>query len=107
MKQLVEGLKHCHDQGVLHRDIKASNILIDNFGNLKLGASIVLRRLEFFRADACELRCSFSGFWARTELLRNRFGFQVLKQSDHPVVPTAGAPARIRGALEPPELAQL
>ena len=37
MKQLVEGLKHCHDQGVLHRDIKASNILIDNFGNLKLG----------------------------------------------------------------------
>jgi cyclin-dependent kinase 12/13 len=37
MKQLVEGLKHCHDQRVLHRDIKASNILIDNFGNLKLG----------------------------------------------------------------------
>ena len=36
VKQLVEGLKHCHDQRVLHRDIKASNILVDNYGNLKL-----------------------------------------------------------------------
>jgi cyclin-dependent kinase 12/13 len=36
MKQLVEGLQHCHQHRVLHRDIKASNVLIDNYGNLKL-----------------------------------------------------------------------
>jgi len=36
MKQLTEGLKFCHDKRMLHRDIKASNILIDNMGNLKL-----------------------------------------------------------------------
>lgn len=36
MKQLVEGLQHCHQHHVLHRDIKASNVLIDNHGNLKL-----------------------------------------------------------------------
>jgi serine/threonine protein kinase len=50
MKQLVEGLKHCHDQGVLHRDIKASNILIDNFGNLKLGTNVLPMRCECVRA---------------------------------------------------------
>ncbi|WOL01585.1 hypothetical protein Cni_G10302 [Canna indica] len=36
MKQLLEGLSHCHSRGVLHRDIKGSNLLIDNNGILRI-----------------------------------------------------------------------
>ncbi|URE10554.1 kinase family [Musa troglodytarum] len=36
MRQLLEGLAHCHGRRVLHRDIKGSNLLIDNNGMLRI-----------------------------------------------------------------------
>lgn len=36
-QQLLHGLAYLHRKGVIHRDIKGSNILINNRGELKLG----------------------------------------------------------------------
>ncbi|CAN6244723.1 unnamed protein product [Urochloa humidicola] len=36
MSQILEGLRHCHARGVLHRDIKGSNLLVGNDGVLKI-----------------------------------------------------------------------
>ncbi|KAK4405648.1 putative serine/threonine-protein kinase [Sesamum angolense] len=36
VRQLLSGLEHCHKHNVLHRDIKGSNLLIDDGGVLKI-----------------------------------------------------------------------
>jgi len=35
-KQIVEGLGYVHSKGILHRDIKLDNILMDGKGNVKV-----------------------------------------------------------------------
>ena len=36
MKQLLDGVAYMHKQKILHRDIKGSNLLLDNKGRLKI-----------------------------------------------------------------------
>jgi len=35
-RQLMEGVNHCHTSGVVHRDLKAENILLDGNNNIKI-----------------------------------------------------------------------
>ena len=36
LKQIVAGTEYCHANGVMHRDMKPQNILIDKLGDVKL-----------------------------------------------------------------------
>jgi len=46
MKQLLEGLMYCHKNKILHRDIKGSNLLINNQGQLQLADFGLARPFE-------------------------------------------------------------
>ena len=48
-KQLIKGLEHCHSRGVVHRDSKLDNILINSSGQLKIcdfGVSKIVKQGE-------------------------------------------------------------
>ena len=50
-KQVVEGLIYCHSKGIVHRDIKLDNLLLDQYGNVKICDFGVSRHLENVRTD--------------------------------------------------------
>ena len=51
MSQLVESLQCLHRQGILHRDLKLSNLLLSKDWNIKLGDFGLAARLEDPRAE--------------------------------------------------------
>lgn len=50
-KQFIEGVEYLHHRSVLHRDIKGSNILLDNNGQLKLADFGLARTYQKRRRD--------------------------------------------------------
>lgn len=36
-RQIVEGLRHIHGQGIIHRDLTPNNIFFDARGDIKIG----------------------------------------------------------------------
>lgn len=41
MIQLLRGVKHLHDNWILHRDLKTSNLLLSHAGILKVGPAVL------------------------------------------------------------------
>ena len=45
-RQLMEGLSHIHAQGMIHRDLKPTNIFLDSHGDIKIGDFGLATRLD-------------------------------------------------------------
>ena len=64
MKQLCNGLHQCHSRGILHRDLKASNLLINNQGQLKL-ADFGLARMMISHSEMPKFTNRVITLWYR------------------------------------------
>jgi tRNA A-37 threonylcarbamoyl transferase component Bud32 len=70
-KQLVEACIYCHKKGVVHRDIKLDNILLDQKGFLKLGDFGVSRAIS--RGEILRDQCGTPAYIAPEVLLNEGY----------------------------------
>ncbi|TPX41706.1 hypothetical protein SeMB42_g05459 [Synchytrium endobioticum] len=71
--QILCGLSYLHDGGIIHRDIKAANILLDDFGCAKISDFGISKRLDSLIYES-NSRHSIQGsiYWMAPEVARNQ-----------------------------------
>lgn len=68
-KQIIEALNYVHAKGIVHRDIKLDNILIDLQNNIKICDFGVSRQIK--KGDEMHDQCGTPAYIA-PEILRNQ-----------------------------------
>lgn len=68
ISQVLKGLKYLHNQGVLHRDLKAANILTNKKGNVKLADFGVAIKLSS-ESNNDDIPILGSPFWMAPEII--------------------------------------
>ncbi|KAJ2504035.1 ATP binding, partial [Coemansia sp. RSA 2052] len=72
--QIIEGLVYLHEQGIIHRDIKGGNVLIDQDGSVKISDFGISKRVdEVVAASKMDRRASLQGsvFWMAPEVVKD------------------------------------
>ncbi|KAI0322221.1 hypothetical protein OF83DRAFT_905882 [Amylostereum chailletii] len=73
VRQILEGLDYVHERGIVHRDIKGANVLVDNKGGIKISDFGISKKLEDNLMPGNRLhRPSLQGsvFWMAPEVVK-------------------------------------
>ncbi|KAI8445553.1 STE/STE11 protein kinase [Phakopsora pachyrhizi] len=69
--QTLEGLKYLHSLHILHRDLKADNLLVDLHGNCKISDFGISKKSEHVYEDNTQMSLQGSIFWMAPEVVHN------------------------------------
>ncbi|KAJ6988626.1 serine/threonine-protein kinase BLUS1 [Populus alba x Populus x berolinensis] len=78
LKEILNALSYLHDQGHLHRDVKAGNILIDSNGKVKLadfGVSASIYELNTLERSSSLSCSSRTPYWMAPEVIHSHTGY--------------------------------
>jgi mitogen-activated protein kinase kinase kinase len=75
VRQILDGLSYLHGRGIIHRDIKGANVLVDNKGGIKISDFGISKRVEastMLGSSAHVNRPSLQGsvYWMAPEVVR-------------------------------------
>ncbi|GAA0169750.1 non-receptor serine/threonine protein kinase [Lithospermum erythrorhizon] len=71
-QQLIDGVSYCHNRGVIHRDLKLENVLVDEKGNIKITDFGLSALPDHFRDDGLLHTTCGSPNYVAPEILSNR-----------------------------------
>ncbi|KAI5289202.1 hypothetical protein KEM54_004240 [Ascosphaera aggregata] len=71
-RQTLDGLAYLHDQGILHRDLKADNILLDLDGTCKISDFGISKKTDDIYGKDSTNSMQGSVFWMAPEVIRGQ-----------------------------------
>ena len=71
-RQTLSGLAYLHDQGILHRDMKADNILLDLDGTCKISDFGISKKSDNIYGNDSSNSMQGSVFWMAPEVIRSQ-----------------------------------
>lgn len=69
--QVLDGLAYLHSRGILHRDLKADNLLLDLDGTIKISDFGISKRSRDIYSNNAEMSMQGTIFWMAPEVIHN------------------------------------
>ncbi|EHL00654.1 putative MAP kinase kinase kinase mkh1 [Glarea lozoyensis 74030] len=74
-RQTLDGLSYLHREGILHRDLKADNILLDLDGTCKISDFGISKKTDNIYGNDATNNMQGSVFWMAPEVVRSQEGY--------------------------------
>lgn len=71
IRQVLEGLRYLHSNGILHRDLKADNLLLETDGTCKISDFGISKKSQDIYSNNAEMSMQGTVFWMAPEVIHS------------------------------------